>query len=51
MEFTGTELIMIKSALQDKLENLKRINKEMDVNLNIEETKKALEKVEKYLNK
>ena len=51
MEFTGTELIMLKSALKDKLENLKRINKEMDVNLNIQETKKALEKVQKYLNK
>ena len=51
MEFTDTELIVIKSALEDKLINLERINKEIDVSLNIEETKKALKKVKDYLNK
>lgn len=51
MNFTDTELIVIKSALEDKLINLERINKEIDVSLNIEETKKALKKAEDYLNK
>ena len=51
MNFSDTELIVIKSALEDKLDKVQIINKEIDVSLNIEETKKALKKVKDYLNK
>lgn len=51
MNFTDTELIVIKSALEDRLYKLQIINEKIDVSLSIEEAKKALKKAEDYLNK
>ena len=51
MQFTQSELIIIKNSLIDRLNVLKEQNKEIDVALNIKIATDVLDKIERQIDK